>query len=209
MIWNASDINTFSSHSIPVCLSTQKKLCQLYLLSFPIINKAKRTVQRTCHMQQRLILLLDIIFTTSEDLPLIRATFKVASLNKDFRWISCDEDLAISLTTLWTLWPCPLWNVYLVLPYIVCGKCFTIDTPPITDSCITAAEKPWPFPEDQKSIGKRKTYPRISTLNNGSKTAHLPLSQSSVSCPESGNLWVRQRWRVDMQALCYTNHFSL
>lgn len=201
MIWNTSDINTFSSHSIPVWLSTQKKLYQLYLLSFPIINKAKRTVQRTCHMQQRLIPLLDIIFKTLEDLPLIRATFKVASLNKDFRWISCDFVGHISGNTL-NIMALSSVKCYLVLPYIVCGKCFTIDTPPITDSCITAAEKPWPFPEDQKSIGKRKTYPRISILNDGSKTSHLPLSQSSVSHPESGNLWVRQRWRIDMQALC-------
>ena len=92
-------------------------------------------------MQQRLIPLLDIIFKTLEDLPLIRATFKVASLNKDFHWISCDFVDHIFGNTL-NIMALSSVKCYLVRPYIVCGKCFTIDTPPITDSCITAAEKP-------------------------------------------------------------------
>ena len=60
-------------------------------------------------MQQRSTLLVDVICTTSEDLPLIVPTFKVAILSKDLRGISLDKDLAspcfltLPLTTLSTL----------------------------------------------------------------------------------------------------------
>ena len=159
---------------VPALLPTQKNL---YLSSLPVMNLAEAPLQRTSCIQQRSIPLLDIVSTTSDDLPLIVPTFKVAILHKDLRGISHDEDLtsprflALPLTTLSTL----LFPALSSLNYLLCTTIFNLKQtfygwmPFLSPTTASQLQENADLSQNLKSAVKIKPYPRITTLNNTSK----------------------------------------
>ena len=150
-------------------------------------------LQRTSCIQQRSILLLDIVFTTSDDLPLIVPTFKVTILNKDLRQISHDKDLtsprflALPLTTLSKL----LFPALSYLKYLLCTTIFNLKQifcglmPFLSPTTASQLQKNADLSENLKSTAKIKPYPRITTLNNTSKGMLNFLNREARTRPDA------------------------
>ena len=190
--------NTFSSHfsarsmptpPAPALLPTQKNL---YLSSLPVMNHLLPLQQTSC-IQQRSIPLLDIVSATSDDLPLIVLTFKVAILNKDLRGISHDKDLtsqlflALPLTTPSKL----LFPVLSSLKYLLCTNIFNLKQkfygwmPFLSPTTASQLQKNADLSQNLKSTAKIKPYPRITTLNNTSKGMLNFLNRAAHTRPDA------------------------